>query len=172
MTPPHHLIGCEVLGVVIKDTDLKWAFCLLADYYSLGSCGSDHWAVRPCSSDANLNIACTFLQAEKKREYNIKKKPHVTPTVANKIYYFTEMCVSKLKLIIIYVADSKIQTRVSFSFISLISKAMQIRAKARLCVCVCVWREREVFSDKLTLEGSGYTCSSSENEQELSVRTR
>lgn len=38
----------------------------------------------------------------------------ITPTVTNKIYYFTEIGVSKLKLIIIYVANSKIQTSVFF----------------------------------------------------------
>lgn len=32
---PHRLIGCEVLGVVIKDTDIKWAFFFLSDYYLL-----------------------------------------------------------------------------------------------------------------------------------------
>lgn len=54
---PHHLIGREVQGVVIKDTDLKWAFCLLTDYYSLGkSCGWDHWAVR-----ARFSVAAAFF---------------------------------------------------------------------------------------------------------------
>ena len=56
VVPPHHLTGCEVLVAVIKDTDLKRAFCLLTDYYSLGSCEWDHWVVRPYSRDASLKI--------------------------------------------------------------------------------------------------------------------
>lgn len=72
VTPPHHLIGREVLGVVIKDTDLKWAFCLLTDYYLLGSCGWDHWAVRTYWSDASLNIAWAMFPGKKKLHRNIK----------------------------------------------------------------------------------------------------